>query len=182
MRAIAVCALIAIVALLMIRCEFIILLVVFLSATGLGLYGIWACKRWFFVISCLVIGVGILFSDLNALITVAGIAVFFVSYAEFGHGTIRFSELERIALEDKSGGTMIMDLKDAAKRYVYLCSLVILLTFVLTLLLLNLTTILGIFSDKIAESVELNSVYGIVIWMAMVFGIFWLAKSIASKG
>lgn len=174
--------LIVILLLLAIRSEFIIIaLVTFPFAICLGLYGIWRSKGLIFVSSCVVVSIGIIILNLDFQMETLLVAIFFVAYIELGHGAARFYKLEKIAREEEKGGTTIMNLKDTAKRYIYLCLLIILFASILTCLLLNLTTILGFFSEKIAESIELNSVYGVVIWMTMVFGFFWLTMAMMAK-
>lgn len=180
-QTVATSAFVSIIALLAVRCEFTVLFIVFLLAISSGLYSIWSCKKLFFVSSCVLISVAILASSINELAIVLGIAIFFILYIEFGHSVTRFYELGKMAADEKTGGTMVMHLQNATKRYICLCSLVILFTFILTLLLLNLTTIFSLFSDKIAESIELNSVYGIIVWVAIVYGFFWLSKAVVSK-
>lgn len=115
-----------------------------------GLYGIWKEK----ILAIVLVSTGLLLIGFNQgemnLETIF-FAFLFLLFIEFSHASIR--------IKDRN-----------LKPYLSIMPIYMILVFILSILVLKTPLIIGLFEPRLNESIELNSVYGIVFSMTIVFG------------
>lgn len=93
-------------------------------------------------------------------------SITFLCFIELNTASVRFSEIK--------DGLVI-------KSYLTLFPLLLLGICLLSFLVLGFNSVIALLSPKLAESIELNSVYGITLSMIIVFGICAIIRSVVKK-
>ncbi|MCG2827093.1 MAG: hypothetical protein L6265_10940 [Thermoplasmatales archaeon] len=145
----------------------------------MGLYGIWKKDIRPVAGSAVILIVLPITGNMENHIIILVFSVMFIMYIELAHAITKFHRLKKNV--NQNAEITMIGLNEAMKRYIRIFPITAAATTAVTLTILVFTGFLGCFSEKIAESVELNSVYGVVFWVAVFLGGFWLIRTLVHR-